>query len=145
MDVVESIRYAMRKRIAGNIIDISEYQREGYDAPKEDSCYIRETVMEMSREEDSQASELVTVLCEYDVFVRKKDYSNVTAKLSDVASKILDEFNIKNPSKIDIDISEWGSAKAWVSSYNYESISQEEELWRLPVMIYVEARITSGN
>ena len=71
MNIIESLRYAMRTRIVQHVgISEQEFQREWRDAPPGADCYIRETVMEYSREENFQTSELITVLCEYDVFIR---------------------------------------------------------------------------
>ena len=65
MDVLESLRYEMRRRIVtvAGIVNQEQYQREWKNAPDDADLYIRETVMEYSREEDSQASELITALC----------------------------------------------------------------------------------
>lgn len=140
MDVIESLRTAMRRRItAAGIVSEAEYQREWMNAPAEALLYIRETVMEYSREEDSQMSELITVLCEYDVFARNKAFPNPMLKVSDIASRILAEFNVKDPAKVDVALDGWtGGVSASVARYNYGSPSQEEELFRLPVLIYVE-------
>lgn len=141
MNIIESLRYAMRTRIVqqAGIVTQQEFQQEWRDAPPGADCYIRETVMEYSREEDSQASELITVLCEYDVFIRNKAFPNPMAKASDIASKLLAEFNIKDPAKVDVVLDGWtGGVSASVARYNYDSASQEEELFRLPVLIYVE-------
>ena len=69
MDILESLRYEMRRRIVSvaGIVGIEQYQREWHNAPDNVDLYIRETVMEYTREEDSQASELITALCEYDI------------------------------------------------------------------------------
>lgn len=140
MDIIESLRTAMRVRImAAGIVDQTEYQREWMTAPAAAQLYIRETVMEYSREEDSQASELITVLCEYDVFARNKAFPNPMLKVSNIASQILSEFNVKDPAKVDVSLDGWtGGVSASVARYNYGSPSQEEELFRLPVLIYVE-------
>ena len=140
MDIIESLRTAMRVRImAAGIVDQTEYQREWMTAPAAAQLYIRETVMEYSREEDSQASELITVLCEYDVFARNKAFPNPMLKVSNIASQILSEFNVKDPAKVDVSLDGWtGGVSATVARYNYGSPSQEEELFRLPVLIYVE-------
>ena len=140
MDIIESLRTAMRVRImAAGIVDQTEYQREWMTAPAAAQLYIRETVMEYTREEDSQMSELVTVLCEYDVFARNKAFPNPMLKVSDIASRILAEFNVKDPAKVDVALDGWtGGVSASVARYNYGSPSQEEELFRLPMLIYVE-------
>ena len=67
MDILESLRYEMRRRIVtvAGIVSQEQYQREWKNAPDNVDLYIRETVMEYTREEDSQASELITALCEY--------------------------------------------------------------------------------
>lgn len=146
MDIIESLRYEMRRRIVNvaGIVTQEQYQREWHNAPKSD-LYIRETVMEYSREEDSQSSELLTVLCEYDVFVRDKAFINPMASASDTAAKLLEEFNVKNPEKININLDGWSeNVVATVARYNYGTPTQEETLARIPVLIYVEIRIPSS-
>lgn len=147
MNIIESLRYEMRRRIivVAGIVDQDSFQREWYDAPKSD-LYIRETVMEYSREEDSQCSELLTVLCEYDVFVKDKAFINPMATASDVAAKLIAEFSVKNPEKIDVSLDGWtGGVSASVARYNYGNPTQEETLARIPVLIYVEIRIPSNS
>lgn len=146
MNIIESLRYEMRRRIivVAGIVDQDSFQREWSDAPKSD-LYIRETVMEYSREEDSQYSELLTVLCEYDVFVRDKAFINPMASASDTAAKLLEEFNVKNPEKININLDGWSeNVVATVARYNYGNPTQEETLARIPVLIYVEIRIPAS-
>lgn len=147
MDILESLRYEMRRRIVtgAGIVTKKEFQQEWDGAPKNADLYIRETVMEYSREEDSQASELITALCEYDVFLKKKSFINPMATASDVAAKIIDEFNVKNPEKVGVTLDGWtGGVSASVARYNYGSPEQEEELCRLPVLIYVEIRFPAS-
>lgn len=147
MDILESLRYEMRRRIvtAAGIVTQDQYQREWHNAPDNADLYIRETVMEYSREEDSQASELITALCEYDIFLKNKAFINPMATASDVAAKLIEEFNVKNPEKIDVSLDGWtGGVSASVARYNYGSASQEEELFRFPVLIYVEIRVPSS-
>ena len=144
MDILESLRYEMRRRIVSvsGIVTQEQYQREWYNAPDKADLYIRETVMEYSREEDSQSSELITALCEYDVFLKNKAFINPTATASDVAAKLIEEFSVKNPGKIDVSLDGWtGGVSASVARYNYGSPAQEDELFRLPVLIYVEIRL----
>lgn len=139
MDVIESLRIAMRGRIIPDIVEPAEYQREWMNAPSGADRYIRETVMEYTREEDSQASERITVLCEYDVFIRNKAFTNPMMIASGIASRILAAFYVKDPAKVDVPLDDWsGGVAAFVARYNYGSPSQEEELFRLPVLIYVE-------
>lgn len=147
MDILESLRYEMRRRIVNvaGIVTQDQYQREWYNAPDKADLYIRETVMEYSREEDSQASELITALCEYDVFLRQKSSINPMATASDVAAKLIEEFNVKSPEKVGVMLDGWtGGVSASVARYNYGSPSQEDELCRLPVLIYVEIRFPSS-
>ena len=147
MDILESLRYEMRRRIVNvaGIVTQEQYQREWYNAPDNETMYIRETVMEYSREEDSQASELITALCEYDIFIRNKAFINPMASASDVASKILEEFSVKNPEKVGVTLDGWtGGVSASIARYNYGSPSQEDELFRFPVLIYVEIRFPSS-
>ena len=147
MDILESLRYEMRRRIVSvaGIVTQEQYQREWYNAPDNVDLYIRETVMEYSREEDSQSSELITALCEYDVFLKNKAFINPTATASDIAAKLIEEFNVKNPEKIDVSLDGWtGGVSASVARYNYGSPAQEDELFRFPVLIYVEIRVPSS-
>ena len=147
MDILESLRYEMRRRIVSvaGIVTQEQYQRELYNAPDNADLYIRETVMEYSREEDSQSSELITALCEYDVFLKNKAFINPTATASDVAAKLIEEFSVKNPGKIDVSLDGWtGGVSASVARYNYGSTAQEDELFRFPVLIYVEIRVPSS-
>ena len=147
MDILESLRHEMRRRIVSvsGIVTQDQYQREWYNAPDKADMYIRETVMEYSREEDSQSSELITALCEYDVFLKNKAFINPTATASDIAAKLIEEFNVKNPEKIDVLLDGWtGGVSASVARYNYGSPSQEDELFRFPVLIYVEIRVPSS-
>lgn len=148
MDILESLRYEMRRRIVtvAGIVTQEQYQREWYNAPDNVDLYIRETVMEYSREEDSQASELITALCEYDIFIRNKAFINPMATASDVAARLISEFSVKNPEKVNVTLDGWtGEVAASVSRYNYGSPSQEEELCRFPVLIYVEIRFPSSS
>ena len=147
MDILESLRYEMRRRIVNvaGIVTQEQYQREWYNAPDKADMYIRETVMEYSREEDSQASELITALCEYDVFLRQKSFINPMATASDIAAKLIEEFNVKDQEKVGVTLDGWtGGVSASVARYNYGSPSQEDELCRLPVLIYVEIRFPSS-
>lgn len=147
MDILESLRYEMRRRIVtvAGIVSQEQYQREWKNAPDNETMYIRETVMEYTREEDSQASELITALCEYDVFLKRESFFNPMATASDVAAKLIEEFNVKNPEKIGVMLDGWtGGVSASVARYNYGSPEQEEELCRLPVLIYVEIRVPSS-
>lgn len=147
MDILESLRYEMRRRIVtvAGIVTQDQYQREWKNAPDNADLYIRETVMEYTREEDSQASELITALCEYDVFLKRKSFLNPMATASDIASKLIAEFSVKNPEKVNVMLDGWtGGASASVARYNYGSPSQETELFRFPVLIYVEIRFPSS-
>ena len=147
MDILESLRYEMRRRIVtvAGIVTQEQYQREWYNAPEKADMYIRETVMEYSREEDSQASELITALCEYDVFLRQKSFINPMATASDIAAKLIEEFNVKDHDKVGVTLDGWtGGVSASVARYNYGSPSQEDELCRLPVLVYVDIRFPSS-
>ena len=67
------------------------------------------------------------------------------ATASDVAAKLIEEFNVKNPEKVDVTLDGWtGGVSASVARYNYGSPEQEEELFRFPVLIYVEIRFPSS-
>lgn len=141
-DPVTAVRLAMRRRIVADagIVTPENYQRDCFNAPEGAELYIRETVMESDRRENSQTSELITVLCEYDVFARRDASSDPLAAASETASALLAEFNPKNPAKVDLvsaDLARRG-AWAWISRMSVESADLEEELLRLPVLIYVE-------
>lgn len=137
-DIIDNVRIAMRRRLVPSIIAQEDFQRECYDAPTSDA-YVRETVMEFSpRQEISQTGTLITVLCEYDIFVNRKTYKNVTAKISAIASDLITEFDVKNPDKLPVVLTDFPTAQANVSRVNQESIRQEAELFSLPVMVYVE-------
>jgi len=145
MDVMESVRFAMRGRIVPDIVGQNNFQREGDIAPQHAGYYIRETVMEYRREENFQSSELITVLCQYDVFVQEKSFPSLTGKAYEIGSLLLAEFNIKDASKIDIVLDGWSiGVSASVSSLKYGSASQEDQFYRLPVMIYIEINYPSG-
>ena len=142
MGLFESLRVTMRNRIiAAGIVTQEQYQREFYEAPDVSSYYIRETIVDMGRTEPSQATELQTVLCEYDVIVSRQ-WLNPTLTADNIAEKIRTEFNVKNPAKITINLPELPEVTAWVREpVTTAAAEQEGDYYRLPVFVYVECLI----
>lgn len=142
MGLFESLRVTMRNRIiAAGIVTQEQYQREFYEAPDVSSYYIRETIVDMGRTEPSQATELQTVLCEYDVIVSRQ-WLNPTLTADNIAEKIRAEFNVKNPAKIAINLPELSEVTAWVREpVTTAAAEQEGDYYRLPVFVYVECLI----
>ena len=139
MDIIELIRVGVRRRVAGNIVDQSAYQRQWMDdAPADADVYIRETVMDESREEITQRDVKVIALVQLDIFVRRGAYPNPLAIASDYADKIYREFNPKDPDKVTIDL---GADKlGYVQNIPYQDApAQETELYHLPVLFSVGA------
>ena len=146
MDIIESLRIAMRKRIfAAEIIPPEHYQEEFKNVPDEvgNSYYVRETVIDMGRIEPNQTSELQTVLCEYDVIV-SEGWLNPTVTASNIVEKIRSEFNVKKPDKINITLSDQPETQAWVREPVTTAAAEQDSGWyRLPVFVYIECLIRS--
>lgn len=142
MDIIETLRVTMRNRIIGaGIVPQDQFQREFFEAPDVTSFYIRETLIDMGRTEPSQTSEMLTVLCQYDVIVNK-NWLNPTVTAYNLAEKIRWEFHIKDPEKIKITLPDQPNVQAWVSSpVSYAAAEQDGDWYRLPVMVYVECLI----
>ena len=144
MDIIESLRIEMRKRIfAANIITSEQYQEEFKRVPDEvgTSYYIRETVIDMGITEPSQTSELQTVLCEYDVIVNRK-WLNPTVTASNIVEKFRAEFNVKDPEKINIVLPDMANVQAWVREPVTTAAAEQESDWyRRPVFVYVECLV----
>ena len=64
MEILESLRYALRSRIIPGIVPITDFQRQGADAPGV-PLYVRETIIEASAESFSRNAEkrLATAYC----------------------------------------------------------------------------------
>ena len=137
MDIIESIRIGVRRRVAGNIIEPSAYQRQWMDdAPDDVDVYIRETVMESSREAISQATHKVIALVQFDIFVRRGAYPNPLAIASDYADRIVQEFNPGSTETIRITLDDGNDGIVQNHPYQ-EAPSQEEEWYHLPVLFSV--------
>lgn len=144
MDLIEALKLSMRQRIVPEIVPARDYQREWMTAPTASSLYVRETFREDTREENSQTTELLTVLCEYDIFVSNGAFPDPMREASNVASKILSRFYVKDPRRMNIPILGYDEiVHASVARYQYGTPQQETELFELPVLIYVELLITT--
>jgi hypothetical protein len=69
MEILESLRYALRSRIIPGIVPVTEFQRQGADAPGA-PLYIRETIIEASAGIITQNTEERRFLCEYDMTMK---------------------------------------------------------------------------
>ena len=143
MDIIESVRIAMRQRLfAADIIPAEQFQEEYKTAPDDGSYYIRETVIDMGRTEPSQTSELQTVLVEYDIIAHSKWLLNPLVMVGNIVEKIRTEFNVKDPEKINIVLPDHQNVQAWLKEPVTTSASEQDgDWWRRPVMIYVECLI----
>ena len=137
MDIIELIRIGVRRRVAGSIISPEAYQRQWMDdAPADADVYIRETVMESTREAISQQREKVTALVQFDVFVRRGAYPNPMATASDYADRIIKEFNPIYPGNNTVTLDD--GTFGFVQNQPYQDTpSQEEEWYYLPVLFNV--------
>lgn len=136
-DVIELVRVAVRRKVAGNIIEEAAYQRQWMDnAPAED-VYIRETVMEETREELFQSGVKVTALVELDIFVRRGAFPNPMAVASDYAQRIYAEFDPLDESKVLLSLGDDGGSGYIQAPPRQEAPAQEEELYYLPVLFSV--------
>jgi hypothetical protein len=144
MDVIESIRIAMRHRIVGDgkICSREQFQEEFGNVPDEaGNFYIRETVLDMGRSEPSQATELQSVLCEYDIIIHRL-LLNPTLTAYNCVEKFRSEFNVKDPEKVNIELAEQKNAQAWVSEpITCKAPEQDGDYFRIPVLIYVDCLI----
>ena len=135
-DVIELVRVAVRRKVAGNIIEEAAYQRQWMDnAPAED-VYIRETVMEETREELFQSGVKVTALVELDIFVRRGAFPNPMAVASDYAERIMQAFDpqVEETATIPLD----GGGVGYIQKVPYQNApQQEQELFMLPVLFSV--------
>ena len=145
MDIIESLRSEMRKRIfAAEVIEPKRYQEEFKPAPDEGNYYIRETIIDMGRTEPSQTSELQTVLCEYDIIVHSKWVLNPNIMIGNLVEKLRAEFNVKDREKISITIADQPNVQAWVREPVTTAAAEQESDWyRRPVFVYVECLIRS--
>lgn len=135
-DIIEQIRVAVRRRVAGKLIEESAYQRQWMDDAPTADVYLRETVMEETREQISQSGLKVTALVELDIFVRRGAFPNPLAVASDYAQRIYAEFDPLDEGKVTIAIGD-GSVGYIQAPPKQESPAQEEELYYLPVLFSV--------
>lgn len=143
MDIIESLRSEMRKRIfAADIIPPEQFQEEYKPAPDEGNYYIRETIIDMGRTEPSQTSELQTVLCEYDIIVHSKWVLNPNIVIGNLVEKLRAEFNVKDPEKINITLADQPNVQAWVREPVTTAATEVDGDWlRRPVFVYVECLV----
>lgn len=135
-DIIEQIRVAVRRRVAGKIIEETAYQRQWMDDAPPADVYLRETVMEEVREQISQSEVKVTALVELDIFVRRGAYPNPLSVASDYADRIFREFDPQDASKWTIAIAD--GLVGYIQAPPYQNApAQEEELYHLPVLFSV--------
>ena len=147
MGIFETLRVVMRNRIVNSgIVDNDRYQREYSNVPDNAvGYYIRETLIDMSRVEPSQNTELQTILCEYDVIV-SKNWLNPTVTAHGIADKLREEFNVKNPEKINVELPDMPNVQAWIREpVSCNAAKQEEDFYVLPVLVYVECLVSWGK
>lgn len=144
MDIIESIRIAMRNRIVGDgkICLQKQFQEEFEKVPDDaGNFYIRETVLDMGRSEPSQATELQSILCEYDIIIHRL-LLNPTLTAYNCVEKFRTEFNVKDTEKINIALADHPNVQAWVREPVTTAAAEVEGEWyRLPVFVYVECLI----
>lgn len=135
-DIIEQIRVAVRRRVAGKLIEESAYQRQWMDDAPAADVYLRETVMEETREQISQSGVKVTALVELDIFVRRGAFPNPMAVASDYAQRIYAEFDPLDESKVTLALGD-GTVGYIQAPPRQEAPAQEEELYYLPVLFSV--------
>lgn len=147
MDIIESLRVELRNRIITQqeIIPPEQFQREFQEAPARTDFYVRETLLDFGRTEPTQTAVLLTVLCQYDIFVYEK-WPNPSQTAYNLGAKLLEEFNVKDPAKANITLADWPNVQAWVREPpRYESTGKDETFYRLPVQIYIELLIRTDD
>lgn len=143
MEILESLRYALRSRVIPGIVPITDFQRQGADAPGV-PLYIRETIIEASAESFSQNAEQRRFLCEYDIFADKKDLLAPVSQLYDLGAKLKAEFSVLDKSP-DVVLPGWNNIQAWVDSPpTYNAVMAEEDIFELPLIFYVTVLIGRG-
>ena len=142
MEILESLRYALRSRIVPGIVPLTDYQREGFDAPSS-PLYIRETIIEASAELFGQNAEERRFLCEYDIFCDKKDLSPMS-QLYALGAKLKKEFSpLEHGSAVNL--TGWSNVQAYIDTPPaYNAVQQEEEIFELPLIFYVTVIIGKG-
>jgi hypothetical protein len=137
MEIIESLRIAMRQRIIlkAKIIPAAQFQMEGKNAPEDADLYIRETIIQSDVTEPAQNTLRYQYLCEYDCFVKRSDLPDVTGQLYRLGGLLRQEF----PAGSIIDIPDPANIQCFVSSpVLFNAITQEQDLFELPVIINVE-------
>lgn len=143
MEILESLRYALRSRIIPGIVPITDFQRQGSDAPGV-PLYVRETIIEASTEIIAQTTEQRRFLCEYDIFADKKDLLAPVSQLYDLGAKLKAEFSVLDKSP-DVLLPGWSNVQAWVDSPPvYNAVMEEEDIFELPLIFYVTVLIGRG-
>lgn len=140
MPVIEELRYAMRKRLfASEVITANEFQAESKNAPQAD-FYIRETINTLDVTANFQNGTLHQFLVTYDIFASRKVYAGITGKLYSAADIITQEFT-ENPDKMLISLPDLPNCIAYLERLvQYGAIAQEEDLFHLPVQIYINVQ-----
>lgn len=147
MGIFETLRVVMRNRIVDSgIVDSDRYQREYGNVPDNAvGYYIRETLIDMGRVEPSQNTELQTILCEYDVIVNQ-NWLNPTVTAHGIADKLREEFNVKNPEKIKVELPDMPNVTAWIREpVTCKAAEPDVGFYRLPVLVYVECLVRYGE
>lgn len=138
MELIESLRIAMRQRILvkSQIVPAAQFQMEGKDAPQNADLYIREAIFQSDVTELTQNFMRYQFLCEYDAFVNRAALPGVTGQLYRLGGQLRQEF----PPGADIALDGWDNVQCFVASpLEYGNVTQEGDIFELPVMINVDA------
>ena len=136
MELIESLRFALRKRIVrdAGIISQSQYQMEGKDAPGNVDLYIRENIIQSDITEELQSVLNYQFLCEYDVFVNRTELPDVTGQLYRIAGMFRNEF----PAGANIALDGWTDVKAFTEKpLLSNAIAQDDDWFMLPLILNV--------
>jgi hypothetical protein len=137
MELIESLRFALRKRIVldAEIVPQTHYQMEGRNAPDNVDLYIRETIIQSDVTEIMQSALRYQFICEYDAFVNRSELPDVTGQLYRIAGMFRSEF----PAGTNIVLDGVSNVQCFVSSpIVTNAISQESDLFELPIILNVE-------
>jgi hypothetical protein len=131
----------MRKRLfASEVITANEFQAESKNAPQGADFYIRETINTLDVTANFQNGTLHQFLVTYDIFASRKVYAGITGKLYSAADIITQEFT-EDPDKMLISLPDLPNCTAYLERLvQYGAISQEEDLFHLPVQIYINVQ-----
>lgn len=148
MELIESLRFALRKRIVrdAGIISQLQYQMEGKDAPANVDLYVRETIIQSDVTENFQSGLNYQFLCEYNVFVNRTELPDVTGQLYRIGGLFRKEF----PAGTNIALDGWSGVNAFTENpVLFNAISQEDDWFSLPVILNVsiiaDRGATNGN